>query len=176
MSISRRLSSLVPGKEGKVFDSNVSDEARLANLGYEQELKRSFSLIGMIGFSCKSEAPLSCYSYANLVLVSIVTCWTALGGTLIIGILSGGPPVMVWSWLGICVLTLCVGYSFAEMCSAYPIASGQYGWVAVLAPPKIARSMSYVTGWFMCTGIVAMGAVNNVISLYHFTSRSTDTD
>ena len=84
---------------------------------------------------------------------------------------------MVWSWLGVCALSLCVAYryayavivcspvdgsSFAEMCSAYPVAGGQYSWVAILAPPKFARAMSYVTGWFMCTGIVAMGAVNNV--------------
>lgn len=110
---------------------------------------------------------------------SIVTCWTALGGVLIIGIIAGGPPVMIWSWLGISLLSLTVAYSwvidfrihspqvltkfsFAEMCSAYPVAGGQYTWVAILAPPKIARSMSYVTGWFMNTGIIAMGATNNV--------------
>ena len=70
---------------------------------------------------------------------------------------------MVWSWLGVCALSLCVAYSFAEMCSAYPVAGGQYSWVAILAPPSCARALSYVTGWFMCTGIVAMGAVNNFI-------------
>lgn len=94
---------------------------------------------------------------------SIVTCWTALGGVLIVGITSGGPPVMVWSWLGICLLTLCVAYSFAEFCSAYPVAGGQYSWVAILAPKSIRRSMAYVTGWFMVVGIVAMGATNNFI-------------
>ena len=150
---------------------------------FSTELKRSFSLLGMVGFS-----------------FSIVTCWTALGGTLILGIVSGGPPVMVWSWLGICLLSLTVAYSFAEMCSvsclpahvdshfsslcvlfpytilgrgipslthslqAYPTAGGQYSWVAILAPPKYARGAAWVTGWFMCTGIVAMGAVNNFVS------------
>jgi len=94
---------------------------------------------------------------------SIVTCWTALGGVLVVGIESGGPPVMVWSWLAVCALSLCVAYSFAEMCSAYPVAGGQYSWVAILAPPKYARGLAWVTGWFMCTGIVAMGAVNNFI-------------
>lgn len=94
---------------------------------------------------------------------SIVTCWTALGGVLTVGILSGGPPVMVWSWLGISIATLCVAYSFAEMCSAYPVAGGQYSWVAILAPKSISRGMSYVTGWFMCVGVVAMGATNNFI-------------
>lgn len=111
------------------------------------ELKRSFSLVGMIGFA-----------------FSIVTCWTALSGVLIVGITSGGPPVMVWSWLGICALTLCVAYSFAEFCSAYPVAGGQYSWVAILAPKSISRGMSYVTGWFMIIGIVCMGATNNFIA------------
>ncbi|KAJ9495694.1 hypothetical protein LTR99_010603 [Exophiala xenobiotica] len=143
----RRLSSIVHGgKQSEAFDPTLGNEAQLAKLGYEQELKRSFSLLGMVGFS-----------------FSIVTCWTALGGTLILGIVSGGPPVMVWSWLGICVLSLAVAYSFAEMCSAYPTAGGQYSWVAILAPPRYARGAAWVTGWFMCTGIVAMGAVNNFI-------------
>ena len=30
--------------------------------------------------------------------------------------------------------------------------AGQYSWVAVLAPPSVARGLSYVTGWFMLTG------------------------
>ena len=94
---------------------------------------------------------------------SIVTCWTALGGVLIVGIESGGPPVMVYSWIAVCFVTLAVAYSFAEMCSAYPVAGGQYSWVAVLAPPRYARGLSFVTGWFMITGIVSMGAVNNFI-------------
>ncbi|KIW71030.1 hypothetical protein PV04_03248 [Phialophora macrospora] len=143
----RRLSSIVGGRKNDAFDATVANEVQLAQLGYEQELKRSFSLLGMVGFS-----------------FSIVTCWTALGGTLIVGIEAGGPPVMVWSWVGICILSLAVAYSFAEMCSAYPTAGGQYSWVAILAPPKYARGSAFVTGWFMCTGIVAMGAVNNFIT------------
>ena len=69
----RRMSSLVSARGSKAFDSSINDEARLADLGYQQELKRNFSLIGMIGFS-----------------FSIVTCWTALGGVLTVGIESGG--------------------------------------------------------------------------------------
>jgi amino acid transporter len=66
------------------------------------ELKRSFGLLGMVGFS-----------------FSIVTSWTALSGVLVIGVESGGPPVMVWGWLCVCLVTLAVAYSMAEMCSAY---------------------------------------------------------
>ncbi|KAF2004016.1 amino acid transporter [Amniculicola lignicola CBS 123094] len=95
---------------------------------------------------------------------SIVTSWTALSGVLIIGVESGGPPVMVWGWLAVCVFTLAVAYSMAEMCSAYPVAGGQYSWVAILAPQRWARGFSYICGWFMLIGILAMGATNNFVA------------
>ncbi|KAI4171091.1 MAG: hypothetical protein LQ343_004503 [Gyalolechia ehrenbergii] len=130
----------------KTQDASNHEDAVLSKLGYQQELKRSFGLLGMIGFS-----------------FSIVTSWTALGSVLIIGVQSGGPPVMIYSWIGICVFTLAVAYSLAEICSAFPTNGGQYSWVAMLAPPRIARGMSWMTGWFMITGILAMGATNNFI-------------
>lgn len=129
-----------------VFDPDTQEEIALHQLGYEQELKRSFSFLGMVGFS-----------------FSIVTCWSALSGVLIVGVESGGPPVMVWSWIAICLVSLTVAYSMAEMCSAYPVAGGQYSWVAALAPKSAARGLSYVCGWFMLIGILAMGATNNFI-------------
>jgi choline transport protein len=112
---------------------------------------------------------------------SIVTSWTALSGVLIIGVESGGPPVMVWGWLAVCIMTLAVAYSMAEMCSAYvykhcnhvtvsanlvryPVAGGQYSWVAILAPNRVARPFSYACGWFMLIGIICMGAVNNFVA------------
>jgi choline transport protein len=91
------------------------------------------------------------------------TSWSALAGVLIVGIGAGGPPVMIYSWIGVCIVTLAVAYSMAEMCSAYPVSGGQYSWVALLAPPKVARGLSWVTGWFMITGVVAMGSTNNFI-------------
>lgn len=111
------------------------------------ELHRSFGLMGMVGF---------CFS--------IVTCWSALGGTLAVGIESGGPPVMVWSWVGVSLAALAIAVSFAEMCSAYPVAGGQYSWVAALAPARCARELSWICGWFMLVGIIANGAVNNSIA------------
>ncbi|XDG06829.1 hypothetical protein ABKA04_006444 [Annulohypoxylon sp. FPYF3050] len=129
------------------FDKSASDDVNLEHLGYEQELHRSFSLLGMIGFS-----------------FSIVTCWSALGGTLIVGIVSGGPQVMIYAWIGVSLFSLAVAFSFAEMCSAYPVAGGQYSWVAVLAPSRWARGMSWVTGWFMLVGLIANGSVNNFIA------------
>ena len=132
--------------DGEVFYEDSQEDAILESLGHKQELKRSFGLLGMTGFS-----------------FSIVSSWSALGGVLIIGVQSGGPPVMIYSWVGICVFTLAVAYSIAEICSAYPLAGGQYSWVAVLAPPSIARGMSYVTGWFLITGMIWYGYLENTL-------------
>lgn len=92
---------------------------------------------------------------------------------------------MIFSFIGVSILTLAVAMPMAEMCSMYPVAGGQYSWVAALAPPKIARGLSYITGWFLIIGmsvlhvsiscwnmlttgrslgILAMGATNNSIA------------
>ncbi|KAL4899767.1 hypothetical protein BDW74DRAFT_188926 [Aspergillus multicolor] len=130
-----------------VFAATASEDVALEHLGYKAEFQRSFSLLDMIGFS-----------------FSIVTCWTALSGVFIIGVKAGGPPVMIFGWIGVCVVTLTVVLSMAEMCSRWPVAGGQYSWVALLAPPKVSRELSYITGWFMLMGILAMGAVNNSVA------------
>ncbi|CAI6341127.1 unnamed protein product [Periconia digitata] len=141
------MSPAMDSKKEKVFDGVTSDDTALEQLGYTQELKRNFGLLGMVGFS-----------------FSIVTSWTALSGVLIIGVESGGPPVMIYGWVGVCLFSLSIAYSMAEMCSAYPVAGGQYSWVAILAPPRWARGFSYVCGWFMLIGILAMGATNSFVA------------
>ncbi|GAB1212329.1 hypothetical protein ATERTT37_001467 [Aspergillus terreus] len=125
-----------------VFETTIDEDVTLEQLGYQQEFKRSFSLLDMIGFS-----------------FSIVTC-----GVFIVGVNAGGPPVMIYGWIGVCTVTMAIALSMAEMCSRWPVAGGQYSWVALLAPPRVSRQMSYITGWFMLTGILAMGAVNNFIT------------
>lgn len=60
---------------------------------------------------------------------------------------------MIYSFIAVSLLTLAVAIPFAEMCSMYPVAGGQYSWVAALAPPKFARGLSYIAGWFMLIGM-----------------------
>ncbi|RAO73777.1 uncharacterized protein BHQ10_009789 [Talaromyces amestolkiae] len=139
------MESTSPLEKGKdVLGTGIEEDLTLEQLGYHQELKRSYGLLDMIGFS-----------------FSIVTCWSALSGAFIIGVSAGGPPVILYGWIGTCILTLAVACAMAEMCSRWPVAGGQYSWVALMAPKKIAREMSYVTGWFMLMGMLSMGAANN---------------
>ena len=138
--------TLPPERASEPLDAVTEDVLTLESFGYKQQLKRSFSLFGMIGFA-----------------FSVLTCWTALGGSLIVAIESGGPPVIIYSWIGVCFFSLAVAYSFAEICSAFPVAGGQYSWVAILTPPKWARLTSYMCGWFIVIGFLSAGAANGFI-------------
>ncbi|RAL11687.1 uncharacterized protein BO97DRAFT_435078 [Aspergillus homomorphus CBS 101889] len=112
-------------------NSGTEEELTLEHLGYQQEFERTFSLLVMVGFS-----------------FSIVTCCSALSGVFIIGVTAGGPAVMLFGWVGVCVSTFAVALAMAE-------------WFFMLAPSWIARLMSYITGWLMITGILAMGSANS---------------
>src|ERR1041385_2001126 len=94
-----------------------SDQERLHELGYAQELKR-----GMGAFS----------NFAvSFTIISILSgCLTLY----YFGMQHGGPPTMLWGWLLVGGLVLVVGLAMAEVCSSYPTAGGLYYWAAKLAP------------------------------------------
>lgn len=117
-----------------------SDEARLHELGYAQELLRTMS-----GFS----------NFAvSFTIISILSgCLTLYG----FGMATGGPVVIVWGWVAVGVLTLFVGLAMAEVCSAYPTAGGLYFWAAQLAKSR-AAAWAWFTGWFNVLGEVAVTA------------------
>ena len=119
----------------------VSDEQRLHELGYAQELRRRMS-----GFS----------NFAvSFTIISILSgCLTLYG----FGMLTGGPAVIVWGWPFVGIMTLFVGLSMAEVCSSFPTAGGLYYWAAKLAPAKSGPAWSWFTGWFNFLGQVAVTA------------------
>jgi len=117
------------------------DTKKLHELGYAQELDRRMS-----GFS----------NFAiSFTIISILSgCLTVYQ----YGLLHGGPPVMVWGWLGVGVIVIFVGLSMAEICSSYPTAGGLYYWAAKLAPGNSGPIWSWFTGWFNLVGQVAVTA------------------
>ncbi|KAH7245381.1 amino acid/polyamine transporter I [Fusarium tricinctum] len=99
------------------------------------------------------------------------TVWTAMGIghsitntaiTLIVGLGSGialgGPPLFIYGFLFMAVIALCVAISLGELSSALPHSGGQYYWVAVLAPPRYRRFLSYATGIIGWAGAVCTSA------------------
>ncbi len=82
-----------------------ADEKRLHELGYAQELHR-----GMGWFS----------NFAvSFTIISILS-----GGitTYYLGMVAGGPRVIVWGWLFVGGMVMLVGAGMAEVCSSFPTA------------------------------------------------------
>ncbi|MEY9844682.1 amino acid permease (GABA permease) [Streptacidiphilus sp. BW17] len=119
---------------------STSDEQRLHELGYAQELARTMS-----GFS----------NFAvSFTIISILSGCLTLYGT---GMGTGGPAVIVWGWPVVGLMTLLVGLAMAEVCSSYPTAGGLYYWAAKLSPHS-GPVFSWFTGWFNFLGQVAVTA------------------
>ena len=108
---SRPTSSAPPSAAAASSTSGLSvidnDEKRLHELGYAQELHR-----GMGWFS----------NFAvSFTIISILT-----GGitTYYLGMVAGGPRVIIWGWLFVGGMVMLVGAGMAEVCSSFPTAGG----------------------------------------------------
>jgi amino acid permease (GABA permease) len=123
-----------------VEDAELSDERRLHELGYAQELQRSMSAF-------------SNFAVSFTIICILSGCLTLYG----FGLNTGGPAVMVWGWPIVGVLTLTVGLGMAEVCSSYPTAGGLYYWAAKLAK-RNGAAWAWFTGWFNFLGQVAVTA------------------
>nr|KJB77174.1 hypothetical protein B456_012G123900 [Gossypium raimondii] len=116
-------------------EPNVTDDARLNQLGYKQELSRSLSAIA--NFS------------VTFSIISVITGLTTMYST---GLTFGGPVTMVYGWPIVGVLTMIVGLAMAEICSAYPTSGGLYFWSARLCGNEWGPMVSWFTGWFNIVG------------------------
>src|SRR5918999_377558 len=112
-----------------------TDEERLAQLGYKQELRRRLS-----GFSN--------FAVSFSIISILAGAITSYG----IAMTAGGPMAITLGWLFIFV-----ALAMAEICSVYPTAGGLYWWAAALAKRNKA-AWAWFVGWFNFLGEVAVTA------------------
>jgi amino acid transporter len=116
------------------------DSARLAELGYKQDLNRAWSSFSNFAIS--------------FTIISVLAgCFT----TYFIAWNNGGPIAISWGWPIICGLILLVAFSMSELVSAYPTAGGIYWWASELG----GKSWGWFTGWFNLVGLI--GVVASVV-------------
>src|SRR5258708_22444792 len=111
-----------------------TDEQRLHELGYAQELRRRMS--GSSNFA------------VSFTIISILSGCLALYGY---GMNTGGPAIIVWGWPIVGIMTLFVGLAMAEVCSSFPTAGGLYYWAAKLAKSG-GPALSLFTRWVHLPG------------------------
>jgi amino acid transporter len=115
----------------------TDDEKKLAELGYKQELNRSWS-----GFSN--------FAISFSIISILAGCFTNFGA----GFNNGGPISISWSWPILGVFILIIGFTMSELVSAYPTSGGIYWWASKLGGPMA----GFFTGWLNLIGLVAVTA------------------
>ncbi len=129
--------SIAPERQVVDVSTLNEDERRLAELGYKQELHRSWS-----GFSN--------FAISFSIISILAGCFTSFSS----GWNGGGPAAIAWGWPILAALILCIGLVMAELVSAYPTSGGIYWWASKLGGVKA----GYYTGWLNLIGLVAITA------------------
>ena len=117
--------------------TRADDEGRLAELGYKQELDRSWS-----GFSN--------FAISFSIISILAGCFT----TFYFGWNNGGPIAISIGWVVISAFIMLIGFLMAELVSAYPTSGGIYWWASKLGGAKA----GYYTGWLNLIGLLAIVA------------------
>lgn len=122
------------------------DIRQLQDIGYRQELRRSFSTLEVFGIA---------YS-----IMGILPSLSSLAGTAYMA----GPGGALWSWLLASVFILSIGISLAELASGIPTSGGLYYWTFYYAPKNYRVPISFIIGFSntmaLCCGFVSIGYAN----------------
>lgn len=126
MSLEKALSSDLP--MGKLSDKE-RDSDSTSSVAQKGELKRTFSVWSVLGIG-----------------FGLTNSWFGISASLITGIQSGGPLLIVYGIIIIACVSYCIGITLSELSSAIPSAGGQYVWTRVLSPKKYSSFLAYLCG------------------------------
>ncbi len=114
-----------------------ADEKLLAELGYKQELERSWG--GFTNFAIS----FSIISILAGCFTNFFAAWN-----------NGGPVMVSIGWPIVSALILIVAFCMSEIVSAMPTAGGIYYWASKLGGPR----WGWFTGWFNLVGLIGVVA------------------
>lgn len=131
-------------------ESADSADRALEHLGYKPELARNRSTLQV--------------AFMSFVLASIPY---GLATTLYYPLIGGGPVNIIWGWVAVSMIIVCVAASLGEITSVYPTAGGVYYQAFMLAPTRWRRVASWICGWLYLVGNITITlAVNFGTTLF----------
>ncbi|CAO1600487.1 hypothetical protein XANCAGTX0491_004176 [Xanthoria calcicola] len=133
--------------ESEVPSADQRDAQALARLGKKPVLKRRFSFIAMLGFTC-----------------TVLVTWEVIPIIYVTGLTNGGTAGFAYSYLFALVGSLSIFTVLGEMASLAPTSGGQYHWTYMLAPASCRKFLSYIMGWLVICGWQALVASSAYLS------------
>ncbi|KAK6851292.1 hypothetical protein PG989_014450 [Apiospora arundinis] len=119
-------------------DQGSADEV-LAALGYKPEMLRTRSTLQV--------------AFMSFVLASIPY---GLATTMTYPLTGGGPVDIIWGWVAVSLIIICVASSLGEITSVYPTAGGVYYQAYMMANPSWRRVASWICGWLYVVGNITI--------------------
>ncbi|KAG5916564.1 hypothetical protein E4U42_007598 [Claviceps africana] len=152
------------GAAAGIVDTKVDEHLRLShendpadnvlqNLGYKPELARNRSTFQV--------------AFMSFVLAAIPY---GLATTLNYPVVGGGPVDIIWGWVLVSAIVVCVAASLGEITSVYPTAGGVYYQAFMLAPPRWRRIASWTCGWAYLVGNITITLAVNFGTALFFVS------
>lgn len=117
------------------MDKVVSADQALARLGYKSELPRNLSMMSILGLS-----------------FAIMAVPFGISTTMSITLTNGQSVTVLYGWIFVSLISMCIAASLAEICAVFPTAGGVYYWSAMLSTPRWAPLVSFVDGWLTLVG------------------------
>ncbi|KAK5989654.1 Choline transport protein [Cladobotryum mycophilum] len=147
---SAAMDSKLESNAPRLSNGQESADHLLETLGYTPELQRTRSTLQV--------------AFMSFVLASIPYGLTT---TLSYPIIGGGPVVIIWGWVLVSLIIICVAASLGEITSVYPTAGGVYYQAFMLSPPQYRRIASWICGWLFVVGNITITlAVNFGTTLF----------
>lgn len=114
----------------------LDDDATLHAMGYPRKLTRRFRAFDNFAIS-----------------FTIINIISGIFSSFGFGMNAGGPPVLIFGWIGVSAMVLFVGASMGEIASAYPTSGALYFSAGKLAK-RHRGAWSWYTGWLNFVGQV----------------------
>lgn len=134
------------GKDAKKRDPALSEDGGigaaddlLEAMGYKSELVRSRSTFQV--------------AFMSFVMASVPY---GLATTFYYPVVNGGPVDIIWGWVLVSLIILCVAASLGEITSVYPTAGGVYYQSFMLAPVQYRTIVSWICGWAFVVGNITI--------------------
>ncbi|MER6030242.1 amino acid permease [Streptomyces sp. NPDC001851] len=112
----------------------LDDDATLHAMGYPRKLTRRFQAFDNFAIS-----------------FTIINILSGIFSSFGFGMNAGGPRILVFGWIGVCVMVLLIGAAMAEVASAYPTSGALYFSAGKLAK-RHKGAWSWYTGWLNFVG------------------------
>ena len=79
-----------------------------------------------------------------------------LATTLYYPVVGGGPTNIIWGWLAVSLIIMCVAASLGEITSVYPTSGGVYYQTFMISPPSYRKIASWICGWCFVVGNITI--------------------